>query len=72
MKSYIDFNTRKRTKSNNEPDKNFLKLINNAVYAKTMANMIKRMKIRFVKSKDDFIKIHEYPHVLIGKYLKKN
>ena len=34
MRPYIDFNTLKRTISNNEADKRNLKLINNSVYAK--------------------------------------
>ena len=50
MKSHIDFNRNKRTKSNNESDKNFLKLMNNAVYEKTMENLRKRVKIRIVKN----------------------
>ena len=50
MKSHIDFNRNKRTKSNNESDKNFFKLMNNAVYEKTMENLRKRVKIRIVKN----------------------
>ena len=56
MRPSIDFNTQKRTISNNEADKNFFKLINNSVYCKTMENLRKRIKIRVVKNSQDFIK----------------
>ena len=56
MRLYIDFNTQKRTISNNEADQNFFKLMNNSVNGKTMENLRKRIKITVVKNSQDFIK----------------
>ena len=39
MKPYIDFNTQKRMEATNEADQNLFKLLNNAVYGKTMENI---------------------------------
>ena len=67
MRPYIDFNTQKRTISNNEADNNFFKSRNNSVYDKTMENLRKRIKIRVVKT---LLNIHENLHALIENYLK--
>ena len=56
MKPYIDFNTQKRKEATNEADKNQFKLLNNAVYGKTMENMRKRMKVRVTTTEKEFIK----------------
>ena len=69
IKPYIDFNTQKRKEATHEADKNHFKLLNNAVYGKTLKNMIKIIKIRIVKNSQDFIK-YTSRHALIGKYLK--
>ena len=61
MKLYIDFNVDKRNESTNESDKNFFKLMNNAVYGKTMENMRKRIKIRLVTNEKDNIKYTSKP-----------
>ena len=63
MKPHIEFNTKKRKEATNEVDKNLFKLLNNAVYGKTMENMRKRIKKRVVKNAKDI-------HTLIRKYLK--
>ena len=56
MKPYIDFNTQKSKEATNDADKNLYKLLNNAVYGKTMENMRKRIKIRIVKNEKDIAK----------------
>ena len=55
MRPYIDFNTQKKTISNNKADKNFFKLMNNSIYDKTIENFKKRIKIRVVKNSQDFM-----------------
>ena len=42
MKPYIDFNTQKRKDTTNNTDKNQFKLLDNAVYGKTIENTRKK------------------------------
>ena len=73
MKPYIDFNTERRKEATNEADKNLFKLLNNAVYGKTMENMRKRIKIRITTNEKDFLKYASRPtyisHNTFGKRL---
>ena len=75
IKPYIDFNTQKRMEATNEADKKLFKLLNNAVFGKTMENMRKRMKIRIIKKPKDFLKYASRPtyinHNIFGKNLVK-
>ena len=51
MKS-IDFNTQKRTQAKKDFEKDFFKLLNNAVYGKTLENMRPRVKMRVITDGD--------------------
>ena len=72
MKPYIDFNTERRKEATDEADKNHFKLLNNAVYVKTMENLRKRIKIRVVKNTEDFIKYTSRPTCANWKVFENN
>ena len=59
LKKYIDFNTEKRTNAANNFEKDFLKLMINSVYGKTMENLRKRINVRLAKQRNRFFEIDQ-------------
>ena len=52
----INFNNEKTTNAVNSFEKDFLKLMINSVYGKTIRNLQKRINVRLVNNETDFLK----------------
>ena len=66
MKEYIDFNAMLRTAATNDFEKDFYKLMDNAVFGKTMENIRKHRNIKLIMSREAYLKAVMKPNFKSG------
>ena len=72
LKKYIDINTELRKKASNEYEKDFFRLMNNAVFGKTMENVRKHRDIKLVKTDYKRNKLVSKPNYHTMKLISEN
>ena len=72
LKKYIDINTELRKKATNDFEKDFFKLMNNAVFGKTMENVRKHRDIKLVKTDCKRNKLMSEPNYHTTKLIEEN
>ena len=72
LKPYIDKNTNLRALAKNNFEKDFFKLMNNAVFGKTMENIRNRVNIKLVNTGEQFKKLAAKPNYESRKIFNEN
>ena len=72
LKTYIDFNTKKRAKAKNSFEKDFFKLMNNSVFGKTMENLRKRQSVKLVTDEENLLKWTSKPSFVSFKIFNED
>ena len=70
LKQYVEFNTQKRIEAEKNCDKDgkaLYKLMNNAVYGKTVENLRNRIDVKLVSNKKDYLKWTSKPSYMSHK-----
>ena len=72
LKKYISFNTDKRKNAANSFEKDFLKLMNNSVFGKTMENLRKRINVELINNAQDYVRYVSRPNFISQKIFSKD
>ena len=72
LKPYIDMNTQRGKEEKNQFEKDFFKLMNNAVFEKTMKNVRKQRDIKLVTTDKKSNQLASEPNYHTTKYFSEN
>ena len=72
LKSYTDMNTELRKKAKNDFEKDFYKLMNNAVFGKTMENVRKHGVAQLVTTDEKIRKLESMPNYHTTKWFSES
>ena len=72
LKKYISFNTDKRKNAANSFEKDFLKLMNNSIFGKTMENLRKRINVELISNAKDYVRYVSRPNFISQKIFSKD
>ena len=72
MKPYIDMNTKLTTETKNDFEKDFFKLINNAVFGKTMGNVWKHRAIKLATTDEIINQLVSEPNYHTTKWFSES
>ena len=71
LKSYVDFNTKKRQESADEFSKGLYKLFNNCIYGKSIENIRKRINVKLINDKKVYQKCVNKPNFISSKIIDR-
>ena len=72
LKDFVMFNTRKRMKATNMHEKDYFKLMVNFVYGKSIENLRKRINVKLVNNKENYLEYTSQPTFVSQKIFDKN
>ena len=69
LEVYISFNTEERKNAKDDFEKDFFKLMNNAVFCKTMENVQNKIDMKFTLDEDYAVKYFSKLHIKDSRFI---